>query len=601
MRELVTGAVGAVPGAGTFASPWRIDLVGPLALVLWRDDTALRAELVAAAAVPVLGDYTATTSVRLGVATLDPARERFAFADAATVAVRLSRTDGTTARLAIGDLALLADSVGVELVWSGVTGPAARLAAEDLTIEVDAPDTFNRATVSVPVPLPEVTPDGLRFPAPDWDAVEPALAALVARVGLPEVDAVVSLLGWSGSGPRLSLGGAPRAPIPSRPSRPGWPTWSWTASGSATRSARSPGCSAASPGAPRWAAGTDATRSVAPSPGEPRAPGLAVWLDPGCAVPDRGSGSVSTRCWAPSRPSPRRSRRCCAAAPLPDVADLLVGRDSLGTGLSQLADRWTGTDGIVGAPGPSPTTSPRSTCEGKSYDELVAFGLTGGLLTEALDPLPAAVVHVGCEALWVADRPAARAFDLSQPAPATGSGAAAPGVPAAGGGTWTVRLPTPTAAAADRPDRGGVGEQAARLLAVLAGRSEPVTLVGYGAAGAAVVRAAASLATDRPGLAVQVATVGTPWGEVGTIALTGGLSGDALRLLALLTPTAPRDLAARAARARVHAAATVAAVGGALPAAVQQPVSATGLRPAAAGDRCRGAAGHRGLRRPAAR
>ena len=177
--------------------------------------------------------------------------------------------------------------------------------------------------------------------------------------------------------------------------------------------------------------------------------------------------------------------------------------------------------------------------DGRSYDELVALGLTGGLAAEVLDPLPAAVVHVGCEALWVADRPAGTAFDLSE---SLGAGTT---LPAAGAGAWTVRLPTPAAAAADRPDRGGVGEQAARLVALLADRTDPVTVVGYGAAGAAVVRAASTLTADRPALDLAVATVGTPYAEVATASLTAGLSGDALRLLALLTRVEARSEDAR--------------------------------------------------------
>src|SRR5262249_6736137 len=105
------------------------------------------------------------------------------------------------------------------------------------------------------------------------------------------------------------------------------------------------------------------------------------------------------------------------------------------------------------------------------------------------------------------------------------------GIPATGDGTWFVRLPTPSVAATARPDRGAVGEQANRLAAVLAGRTDPVTVVAFGACGAAALRAAATVTAI-----TGVVTVGTPWGTVAVDSLATGLGGDALQLMRRLLP-----------------------------------------------------------------
>ncbi len=593
LQELLVGTPAALVGSGTEAAPWRIDLVGPLRLRLWRDTAtprAVHAELALASVVPVLGDHTATTALRFGLLTVAPSVGRVVFADGASVSTMLARADGTTARLSVGDLAVVADEVGVELSWRPATGLSGRLAGEGLALEVDAPDAVDRAALAVPVPLPEIDATGrLVLPSPDWPAIESALAALVARVGVPEVDAALALLGWSGSGPRLELGallGAdPRAAVEA-----------WLAdlvlSCGRVEAALGPLAGLLSGFTRHAPNGTGNRRDPfrCPVAGEPRAPGLYAWLEPGCAVPLPRLRLDLDPLLSAVVPEAGTVAEVLRLAPLPDVADLMLGRDSLGDGLDQLADRWSGTDGVVAEPTTLPPGVTAVSLAGLSYDELVARGVVGGLLPEVLDPLPTAVVSVGCEARWVTDRPAGTAFDLS-------AASATPGalVPATGDGAWTVRLPTPAAAAADRPDRGGVGEQAARLAALLAERVEPVTLVGYGAAGAAVVAAAQSLLAVRPTLDLTVATVGTPWGEVATSALTGGLSGDALRLLGLLTRAGAEDWPAELLALEctpLHRTRLLVA---------RVPRRRRQRRRTADGRGCRRARGHRGVRRARAR
>ena len=495
LAEALTGSTAALPGAGSSEDPWRIVLVGPLTLRLWREDSqptpgdwTLHADLAVATEVPVLGELEVTTAAVLGLLTLTPATGRVVFADGATVSAMLARSDGARARLGPAGLALVADAVGVELVWHPAAGLTARLAADDLALEVAEQHRFDDTLSEVPIPLPQIGPDGrFRLPSPDWAAIEGALAALVARVGLPELDAVVGMLGWQGSGPHLALDGLlgddPVAAIEQ-----------WLADlvldCDRVRDALGPVAALLSGFTLSAPLGSGTARSPyrCPVTGEARAPGLAVWLDPGCPRPPDQPRVQLDLVLGAEPPEPEAIVGLLRTSTLPDVVDLMVGRDSLAEGLSELAGRWSSTDGLVGEPGTLPSSVTPVTLPGLSYDELLARGLTGSLLAEALPAVPAAVVHVGCEALWATAPTGGTAFDLTGTASGT--------VAASGPGVWTVRLPSPAEAAAERPDRGGVGEQAARLLGVLAGRTAPLTLVGYGAAGAAVVRAAADVAAS---------------------------------------------------------------------------------------------------------
>ena len=545
LAEALTGVVGALPGAGTAADPWRIVLVDPLALLLSREEVegtwTLHADLALAAEVPVFpgvagsSGVAATTSAVLRLLTMTPASGRVVFADGATVGVALANTDGTRARLGTEDLAVVADSVGVELVWLPASGLTARLSADDLALELDAPELLNHPDFRVPIPVPQIGPDGrLTLPSPDWDAIERALAALIARFGSAELDAVIELLGWAGSGPHLRLGalvgGDPVAAVEQ-----------WVADlvldCSRVGAALGPVAALLSGFTRTSPLGTGSARTPyrCPVAGEARAPGLAVWLDPGCPRPPEQAGTQVDVLLGSEPPEPQAIAGMLRASTLPDVVELMVGRDSVADGFAQLADRWRTTDGIVGEPGSLPTGVHPLTLHGVSYDELVARGAAGSLLAEALPDVPTAVVHVGCEELWATEPDLGSVFDLS------GTSVVEQRVPATGPGVWAVRLPLPAAAAADRPDRGGVEEQAARLRTLLSDRNESLTLVGYGAAGAAVVRAAAAITAAAPALDVALVTVGCPWGEVGTTALSSGLSGDALRLLSTLTVIGATD------------------------------------------------------------
>lgn len=512
LRALVTGApVAPVPGSGTGASPWRVELAGAVALLAWRQDQLLACDVAWSTTTPVLGDYAATAAAGLTVLRVDLAAGHVAFATQARGGLSLARADGTTARLALGAVTLEARSLAATVRWTPANGLRATLDADSLAVTVAARSARPGVPDRIPLALPTLDSTGrLALPAMDWAALERLLAGLLAELRLPVVDALVDLAGWNGGGAHLDLVGLMTGdPVAT--------VRAWLAGllldCRRVRYALGPAAALLSGfrlGAP-MGSGSPRSPYRCPVAGEARMPGLAVWLDPGC--PPEPS-TFAAALGGLRGPEPPESSTVVAvlheaATTLPDVAGLLVGRDSLASGFDALVARWAGTDGLVGRPASLPDRVTALDLP-LTYDELVALGSVGMLTGEVFETEPAAVVHVGCEPTW------------------SRTGGA---IPATGAGTWFVRLPTPGAAALARPDRGGVGEQAAQLAAALAGRTEPVTVLAYGACGAAALRAAATV----PAVS-SVVTVGSPWSDVAVEALHSGLGGDALRLLDRLRP-----------------------------------------------------------------
>jgi hypothetical protein len=529
---LVGGASAPVPGAGTRADPWRVALVGPLALRLWREGDALLVDAACAIVTPAFGEYEVEATVGMSLLRAGFAPMHATFAGAAHGRLELRRTDGELATLALANVALEARRLALDVGWSPATGVRASFDAESLALLVQGGVPIAPLETRIEVPLPAFDANGrLVFPVAAWDAVERAIAALAGELHVPPLDLALSLLGWTGTGPRLTLaalvGADPAFPDAGVAIR----AWLGDLALDCQRleTALGPVAALLSGFSRTRPLGTGSARTPyrCPIAGHRRAPGLVAWLEPGCppTTNDLVSAFSAMHASEPPDPAVLVAQLAEASDTLPDVRDLLVGRDGLAAGMTLLAERWIGSDGVVVAAAPDGVTTVE--LAGYSYDELVALGSVGALLGDVLDPLPAAVVHVGCEATWSAGRPAGRAFDLT--------GASTGAIHATDDGAWYVRLPSPAAAAAARPDRGAVGEQAARLAQLLAARTAPIVVVAYGAAGAAAVRAASAVAAVR-----DVVTVGTPWAGLSMDALRAGGSGDALRFLArLLRADAP--------------------------------------------------------------
>lgn len=517
LREMLTGVSTALSGAGSVDDPWIID-IGPSDLLLFVDGDFVAIDLSAELAATAMNDYEAVTAVRARMARVDVANGSVQFCSRFAGGVHLRKADRSTGRFDLGPLDLVADAFGFALAWTARDGMALGLHAPGLGLELEQAGASGTETLAVSLPLPDFHADGGISYAPDWDEIEPAIASLLGRVRSPVVDVMLNLIGWSGHGARLQLSQLLADPEDALRSWLG----ELVLDCDNVRLALSPLAYLLSGFRLSTALGSgneDDPYRVAIA-GDVRAPGVAVWLDPGCPLPlDRYEPAPGHF----DRDDPPEAGVLAAALrdaarTLPDLRDLLVGRDSLEQGLQALSDRFTGTDGLLGQPAALPSGVNGVNLVGYSYRELVALGAIDSILLEAIDPVPGAILYVGCEAVW-SNCFGADSVDARLAAP---SGTVA----TSGDGSWSLTLPSPEAAAAARPDRGAVGEQAERIRAALSGRSESITLVAYGAAGAAAIKAAAStVSVDR------VITVGSPWSSLAVAGLTSGLGGDALRLL----------------------------------------------------------------------
>jgi hypothetical protein len=515
LRRLLLGGVeGLADGLGTEVSPWIVDFTPGVGLRFWLASGDLVVALGASVATPVLDGFEAKAAfgITLLHATFAPLGARFGVD--ANLALSLQRVDRSQALLDLGAIALELDSLVIGGTWSPGTGLRAKLGAQGLNLRIDEP-----APVRIGLPLPSFNSAGqLVLAAPNWNEVENGIAALLSLLHLPVIQSALDLLGWSGSGPRLHLeglfGGSADVAIKN-----------WIADlaldCTRVRQALGPvaallsGFSRSSP----LGLGQARNPFFCPISGDPHAPGLAAWLKPGCPIfRDPTAPLVTFGGGFAPEPDDIVAELSVAAHSLPDVADLLVGRTNLAEGLRLLTERFAGTDGLVGAPASLPPSVQSVELSGLSYDELVAFGSIGELLGDVFETMPSAIVHIGCEATWSDERSPGSAFDAAT--------SANPGaIPASATGTWTIRLPTPQAAAAMASGRTGIDEQAQRIRTILAARTQPITAVAYGGAAAALLRAAAST----PAIS-QIVTVGAPWAGLAVDSLRTGLSGDALLL-----------------------------------------------------------------------
>jgi hypothetical protein len=520
IQELITGSSSSVSGDGTSGIPWRI-AIDPVDILVFLEGDWLYFDLQASVEQGVFEGKMADVFVEarlLKVNCSNPAVEFFSRIKAGT---RLREPGGDDLRLDLGPMDLIARSLGVTVGWSASAGMAIAVEAPELHIELEAVDDSGSLTVSVPVPLPEFHNDGSLTFAPDWAAIEQAIAALLQRMESPVIDACLELTGWSGAGTRLSLAALIADP------RSALESWlgELVLHCDHVRDAMSP-LSYLLSGFRQWAplgTGNERTPFRAAIAAEPLAPGFAAWVDPGCAIP-RGRYEPAAGYFdysEPPEPETMAAALRSAGTALPDLDDLMTGRSGLAEGFQSLLDRLTGTDGLLGRPASLPDGVDGVDVTGLSYRELMAYGILNLLPQETAGIAPDSVLYVGCENTW-ADCFGADSFDVR-----ISSGNLA--IPASAQGRWSVCIPSPAAAAAARPDRGSVEEQAQRLVAVLENRAAPVTVVAFDAAGAAALRAANTIASVE-----HVITVGTPWSPVSLNGLTSGLSGDALRLIELI-------------------------------------------------------------------
>ena len=528
LAELLTGTAQLPTQTGTALDPWRLDVASGVGLRAWRETDTTRGTdtlvlaLGADAALPVLTDLEVAVRAEVVLlrAELTGGHLSLASGAGAEVLLRPVGTDPMTLDLEIATVAFT--GIGVAATWAPATGLGARVVGEALTVTYTDPRSLVQRVHGIP--LPEVSADGTVTFAPDWDEVEGLLTALLGRARSDVLATLLDLLGWRGTGAHLRLGALLADP---GTALEGW-LLDLALDCAALRSALGPVAQLLSGGAlaTPLGGGRPADPYRCPVGGDPRAPGLAVWTVPGCpSVSSAGPGGpgFAELLRGYTVPDGRAIAATLRAAgpSAPDLADLLRGRTRLAEGLDSLVTRWKDTDGVVGAVTPAGVTA--TVLTGLSYAELVANGRSGSYVLDGIGVAADTVVHVGCGAGWLADVPADHALDATPRTPTA--------MPATTTGQWFVQLPEPPSVDAERPDHDTVAALAGRLTAVLTGRSADVVLVGYGAAGAAAVRAA--LGQPR---VTAVVTVGTPWSAVALTSLTTGLGGDAVRFLDRLVP-----------------------------------------------------------------
>jgi len=514
IRELITGITTAIPGDGTFADPLIID-IAPLELLVWRDGPELCVDIRLRVGTELNDELETLVGVRAGLLCVNLVEPDVIAMSRAVGSVVMRRIDEATARLDLGPVDLAVDSVGLDVIWSARGGLNVELHAPGLAVGIE---TENGLPLSLDIPLPVFNADGTVTYEPDWSQVEQLLAELLTQSGSEVIDAIINIIGWNNGTARLRLANLiddPQAALRS-----------WLAElvldCDNIRTALGPLASLLSGFRLSTPFGNGDERKPfrAAVAGEHRAPGVAMWFEPGCPLPQQRyqtrRGLIDTGLVQEEAELVDALKQ--ASEVLPNLEDLLTGRDNLAQGLQELTNRMVGTDGLVGRPSSLPDGVNGIDIEGYSYRELVALGAIDAFDSEVFEETPNAILYIGCEDLW-ANTFSNNSIDARAATPSRT-------VSASADGTWSLALPLPAEAAADRPDRGAVGEQAARIIAALDGRTEPISIVAYGSAAAAAINAANTVTSiDR------VVTVGCPWGGFSTNAFTSGLGADALRFI----------------------------------------------------------------------
>lgn len=542
LRDLLADdAVASLPvdGSGTRPDPWRIRLVGPVALLFWMEDGGDRLEVALAASYTddALGPRVETL-LHVGIASIDLANGGVVFAPGVEVRVAMRASDAASLELELGPLELSADHVALSIDWAPDTGVRANVMAPNLVLRVDELD--------IPVDLTELALDGSVTPdAAGWAALETLAGALGTVVPVPWVRDLLNTLGWSF---RAGAAERPRLRLADLQADAEAELRRWlgelllderaTIVDLLTTIARVLTGDPESFGFLDGGGRPDRPWSLPLLPLDD-APQLAAWLGPAgprhvleTGVPD------PVRDWRPGSPPLAPSLLDAAlhdaARTLADIDALVAGRVDIDVGLEALITRWTGTDGRVVPPATDPA----------GIHVLRVADATARMLADRLDLAalfggePATTIHVAVVApdtpLPWPDAAPERVIDLR--APGLAPEAFTP--PAAESGEWFIALASRTAARLSSGDADGTTGQARRLARVLGAFSGTgdVVLVAAAEAGHAAILAANELAH-----VTGVVTLGTPLGPVAFSVLDEAPAADALRLLRALLPASDEE------------------------------------------------------------
>lgn len=568
LRALIADAGAAIPpitGSGTAPDPWRMPLVGPAALLFYReaDGDTLVVGFSAGYAVDTLGQRCTRVESRLTVwlATIDLVSGTVVLAAAIEARLTARARGDTRARFRAGPIALSADHVGVLATW---------LPGGGLSVEALAPNPAAEINGEpVPIALPRFDADGM----PDldeaaWDGVQRLLGLLGAQSPLPAFRDLVVALGWISDGPNL-------ADDPALSDRPHLRLADLVADPHAALAAWAQALLLENAGAlesalivlARQLTGTIENLGSMAGFGRPDAPyrlplfgddggpELIYWLEPhGPARDTLTNVPDDLRDWRPGSPGldgARLAAALFAESTLSDALSTLVaGRDDLAAGLVALAERWAGTDGRIPPPAVAPSGVQVHRLTDTTFDRLGASIDLEAMLDAAPDvTVRVSVIAAGAPLPWEGV-PSDRVVDLRAPGLAPENFA----LPQPAAGDWYIALGERAAARLPSGDVDGIAGQAARLqriLSAFAGMGS-VALIADAAAGHAA-RAAAEAVTAVSALV----TLGTPAGPVSFTVLDTAPAAEALRVLAALLPefdpAEPDDLDLANGRALVKA------------------------------------------------
>ena len=529
-------AASAVTGTGTLGDPWRLPLIGPFVLEVYAEGSVVTVSAAATTSVDTLGQRCTVVRTRFAalLAKLDFATKAAQLLPGAE-ALLTARERGVnppSVHLALGsNVELFADHVGLRLAWGPTAG---------FTADVSAPNPrIVSGGSTVPIALPVIAADGsVTLPVAGWDALQ-ILVGHIAALASDSFDSfqeIVQALGWDIDAGRAGGTSEVRAilRLADLVTQPQQAFADWL-----PRLVMSDlGPRALSVVADLFA-GSGVNRGFIVGTGHPDdpyrfaisagLPNLAVWFPPAGLEPLLLAAPESLRNWRPGDvglPATALEAALRAEASVAvDVRDLVEGR-AITAGLTALAQRWAGSDGLIVAPPVTPsgiTVRRIGLAASQLWPHLDIEDLTGRI--------PTTTVHVAIGTDAWPDAPAAQRIDLATP----GLEAAMFALPAFAAGDWFVALGARADCKVAGSTTDGTPEQAARLarlLQGLAGISNDIALVAVGGAGHA-----ARVVAESQAAITDLVLLGTPLSAISLTALDTQPTADALRLLFRLLPS----------------------------------------------------------------
>ena len=530
----------ALSGTGTPADPWRIALVGAVALHVSKTTSGNRLEIALAAGYvnDALGERCTRLDANfsIGLLIIDLDGGACSFLSSISAGLRGRPRGARKAAIEFPPMRLSADSIGLLARWTPTTGIKLSFAAPNTSVSINEAD--------LPLDIPDFSAGLAGLTDAQWDAVE-FLAGQLARLTPGSwVQDLADALGWIPESPVLSGPDRPRLRLAELIADPQTAILTWANTVVLRQTTRVEALLAP---LARVLTGTASSTGSITGLGTPRdpyrvalstlanTPELALWVEPD--GPPLGVFTAVTerlRGWRPGldglSPSELAEALLLESGAASDVADMVSGRTDFGVGFGDLIERWIDTDGRVLAPATEPSGVTTHWIEDKAFGSLAAaLDLNGMLASAPATTIRIAVVATVADSPWPS-APSDRLIDLTAPELVPEAFT----LPGAASGEWFVLVGTRDACRLATGDTDGVAGQTARLERILTpfrALVGGIALVAEGGAGHPARRAAQNVAEID-----ALVTVGTPYGAAAFSILSAEPAASTLRLLDALTP-----------------------------------------------------------------